>query len=287
MGGKQNTGMEDAPPFLTLTTDFGSRDGYVGAIKGRVATLFPPAVIHDISHDISPYNITQGAWCLRRAAGKFPAGTVHLAVVDPGVGSSRGGLIVDTERYMFVGPDNGLLFLAAQADGIRRAYRIRERQPEGGPVWHKSNTFDGLELFAPVAARLLAGVAPETLGDPLDEFVALPEEQPWQRGQELFGRILFFDHFGNGFTNITREHLSRGEIVRVEMECHPLTAMLEGVKPTVSAHPCEFYEEILSGVGALINSDGHLELAVKGGTLREQYHLRGGEGVRVSLRPHV
>ena len=111
-------------PLLTLTTDFGTAGGYAGAIKGRVLSAVPETTIVDISHDIAPHNIAEGAWCLRRAVPRFPPGSVHMAVVDPGVGGGRAGLIVRTERFLLLAPDNGLLTLIAREDGIRRILAV-------------------------------------------------------------------------------------------------------------------------------------------------------------------
>ncbi|MDH4121964.1 MAG: SAM-dependent chlorinase/fluorinase [Deltaproteobacteria bacterium] len=294
-------------PIITLTTDFGTMDGYVGAMKGRILSLLPQARLVDISHDIPPQSVVQGAWCLRRAAAQFPQGTIHLAVVDPGVGTSRDALVVQTRRNWLVGPDNGLLHLAAQDAGIQRIWRITPESlaASGWDEPQKSATFDGLTLFSPLAAWLARGESPAALGEPGEDMLPLEEEAPWIRGGEVLGRVLFFDRFGNAVTNISREMLEGHRVVRVELG--PMAAVwgLRESTRVVEAVFCETYEDIplaeLSEppakkpgeswlppeetVGALFNSDGVLELAVYSESLRDAQGLRGGEPVRVTIKP--
>ena len=265
---------EGARPILTLTTDFGTAGGYAGALKGAVLSLAPEAAIHDISHDIAPHAVAEGAWCLGRAAPRFPGGTVHLAVVDPGVGSARAGLIIETERFLLVGPDNGLLTLAAQKGGFRRATAIEESPPH----WKRSGSFDGLTLFAPVAARLLLGEAPERFGAAVEKIVELPAPAPLAEAGIVEGEVLLFDHFGNAITNITPAHLGGAAPRRV------LLASGE------EARPCGHYAELAGTsdeVGAIWNSDGQLELAIYGASLQKSRGMRVGEGVRVVLEDAV
>ncbi len=265
---------EGARPILTLTTDFGTAGGHAGALKGAVLSLAPQAAIHDISHGIAPHAVAEGAWCLGRAAPRFPDGTVHLAVVDPGVGSARAGLIIETERFLLVGPDNGLLTLAAQKGGFKRATAIEESPPH----WKRSGSFDGLTLFAPVAARLLLGEAPERFGAAVEKIVELPAPAPLAEAGIVEGEVLLFDHFGNAITNITPAHLGGAAPRRV------LLASGE------EARPCGHYAELAGTpdeVGAIWNSDGHLELAIYGASLQKSRGMRVGEGVRVVLEDTV
>jgi hypothetical protein len=263
--------MKTRGPILTLTTDFGTADGFIGAVKGRVLSIAPEAVLCDISHEVPPQDVWQGAWCLRRAAPQFPRGTVHLAVVDPGVGSQRAGVVVETERFLLVGPDNGVLTLAAQEDGIRRVVEIRE----DGEAWQKSASFDGLTLFAPVAAHLLAGMSLEEIGPEAEELVELPEQRPRRQGNVIEGAVVLFDHFGNAITNIAREELDDSLVERVVLNA------------TLEARLCDHYAELagIGRIGALINSDGRLELAVFGDSLQRMAGLHRGDPVRVTLRP--
>ncbi|MDH4249260.1 MAG: SAM-dependent chlorinase/fluorinase [Deltaproteobacteria bacterium] len=262
------------PPsrIVTLTSDFGMQDGYVGALKGVILTLAPFTRLEDIAHDVPPQDIQAGAWCLRRATLRFPEGTVHLAVVDPGVGSLRAGVVVETERYFFIGPDNGLLSLAAQADGIRRVFEISET----GPHWKKSQTFDGLNFFAPVAALLADGHPPEEFGNEAEELAELREPNPKAQGNVIEGEVILFDRFGNAITNITRSHLGTRKVRRIILRSDTMVPM------------CAYYSEMAGNknIGALVNSDDRLELSIFAGSAQKQHHLRAGDPVRVLLEPN-
>ena len=261
------------PPsrIVTLTTDFGLQDGYVGAMKGLVLTLSPFTRLVDIAHDIPPQDIMAGAWCLRRAARRFPEGTVHLAVVDPGVGGDRAGVVVETERYLFVGPDNGLLSLAAREDGIRRVVEI----DESGAHWKKSQSFDGLSLFAPVAALLADGRPPEEFGPEAEELAELSEKPSHALGNVIEGEVVLFDRFGNAITNITRANLGARRVRRIVLRSETMIQF------------CGHYSEMAGSknIGGLVNSDDRLELSVFAGSAREQHAIKAGDAVRVLLEP--
>lgn len=257
--------------ILTLTTDFGTADGYVGAIKGRILSIAPELVLCDITHDLPPQDIGRGAWCLRRAVPQFPPGTLHLAVVDPGVGSQRAGIVIETEHFLFVGPDNGLLHLAAKDDGIRRVIEISEDTQE----WYKSTSFDGLTLFAPVAALLSAGMPLEDVGPDAEELVEWPDVTARLQGNVVEGHVLLFDRFGNAVTDIPTEVLQGRAVDHVYL------------RHTEELRYCDHYAQLVGDneAGALINSDGRLELTVYGGSARERLGLNPGDPVRVLLRP--
>jgi len=259
-------------PILTLITDFGTRDGYVGAMKGSILTMAPNVAIHDITHGITPQQVWEGAWCLRRAAPRFPPGTVHLAVVDPGVGSSRSGIVIETTNYLLVGPDNGLLALAAQDDGIQRIVEIED---ESGEAWQRSATFDGLSLFAPVAAQLLAGVPLEDIGPEAEDMVELPEPEPARQGHFLEGEVVLFDRFGNAMTNISTAHVEPYGIEHIYLA--------DGAEVQYIGYYAELAGS--TGLGAIFNSDGRLELALYGESAQRRFNLRVGQKIRVLLRP--
>ena len=257
-------------PCITLTTDFGTRDGYVGAMKGRLRTLAPGIPLVDISHDIPQQGILEGSWCLRRAVPQFPPGTVHAAVVDPGVGGWRNAVIVVTDHFLLVGSDNGLLALAARDDGIRRVIAIRDPHP----LWSKSASFDGLTLFAPVAAFLAQGGSPDEAGDEAGDLVSLPEPQLSRTGNALVGQVLLVDRFGNCITNIHKDDVGSRVMERVQ------------IRDGLEARPCGHYAELAgsASVGALWNSDGYLELAMFGQPLTERHAVKAGHLVRLVLK---
>lgn len=250
--------------WITLLTDFGTVDGYVGALKGCLASLAPQARLCDLSHDLPPQDVRAAAWCLKRSAACFPAGTVHLAVVDPGVGSQRAPLVVRTRRSCYVGPDNGLLSLAVEAEGLVEARRIR---PQEG--WSDSATFDGLSLFAPVAAHLACGGLPSALG-PSTVLRPLECPQPIQDGRVWRGEILLVDRFGNCITNLRWPRSWRREETRVRWKDSLLR---------IETH----YEALKrwEGVGALVNSDGLLELAAFADSFAVRFGARRGAAVQV------
>jgi len=182
---------------VTFTTDFGSSDGYAGAMKGVVLSLAPDAVLVDISHHVPARDVRAGAFTLAQAAPFFPPGTIHVAVVDPGVGGARAEVVVAAGGALFVGPDNGLLSLAAPAP--RRAWRIENTAYRREPV---SPTFHGRDVFAAAAGRLASGWAADGAGGALGEIVSLPvHARPLDAGGE--GEVVHIDGFGNLFTSFS------------------------------------------------------------------------------------
>jgi S-adenosylmethionine hydrolase len=185
-------------PVITLLTDFGTSDYYVGAMKGVILSICPDAQIVDITHEIAPWQVGHGAWMLAQAWGCFPPGTVHIAVVDPGVGSNRRPLLAAAGGHLFVAPDNGVLTrVLAQTppDAVRE---ITESRYFRLPL---SQTFHGRDLFAPVAAHLACSVPPENFGPELKTFTHLPSVAPRQTGEgEWQGEVLWVDRFGNVVT---------------------------------------------------------------------------------------
>jgi len=185
-------------PIVTFTTDFGLQDHYVGAMKGVILGICPQAQIVDISHEVKPYQIAEGAFLLAQAFSCFPAGTVHVAVVDPGVGTARRPILVESARQYFVAPDNGVLawIYAAQPHKVRALTSARYfRRPV-------SRTFHGRDIFAPVAAHLAAGVAAARLGKRIEDYLRPGFLKPQRAGKRTWvGQILHIDRFGNLVTN--------------------------------------------------------------------------------------
>jgi S-adenosylmethionine hydrolase len=183
---------------VTLLTDFGTVDGYVGAMKGVIASIAPPVPIVDLTHDIPAQDVRAGAWALRQAARAFPPASIHVGVVDPGVGSARRALLLRAEDRLYLAPDNGL---ASWVTGAEAATVWSLDRPElfCDPV---SATFHGRDVFASVAGHLAAGRAPESCGTPVDDWQRLPWPSVEQSGPEVVGQVVHVDRFGNLVTNI-------------------------------------------------------------------------------------
>lgn len=188
---------------VTLLSDFGDRDGYVGAMKGVVLSRAPDAQIVDLTHGIPAGDVPCGAWALRVAAPCFPASAIHVAVVDPGVGSDRRALLLRSNDQLFVGPDNGLLSWAV--DGGARAW-VLDRPELFAP--RVSSTFHGRDVFASVAGHLAAGREPQDCGTPTESWQRIPWPEPRVAGDEIIGEVVHVDGFGNLITNITESALA-------------------------------------------------------------------------------
>ena len=243
--------------LITLTTDFGASDGYVGTMKGVILSIAPDVALVDITHEIAPQVIRQAAYVLHDAAPYFPRWTIHLAVVDPGVGSARRALAVRTSQGFLVGPDNGLftLFFADEPDAECRAITNANVT-----LPRVSATFHGRDVFAPVAAHLangadLAGLGPR-LTDPVTFAVPLPTQQP---DGSWLGCVLYADHFGNLVTSVTEDVLR--QLVgggRHSVEIVMGQQRISGIRRT-------FAEGAPGEIVALLGSSGHLEIAVTNG----------------------
>ena len=222
---------KDSPPVITFTSDFGRIDSYVAQVKGVILSGCPAAHIVDISHELAPFQVLSGAWLLHTVAAWFPAGTIHLAVVDPGVGTSRGTLVLKKAGSLFVGPDNGIFSFLYPADEVRRV----DWRPET-PI---TPTSHGRDLFAPLVVRLFEGLTLEELGPREDSPVILDITRP---------QVVHIDTFGNVITNIDGRALTEGTRLRV------VGTEIGGVVRTFAEIPPE-------GLGLLCGSAGTVEVA--------------------------
>jgi S-adenosylmethionine hydrolase len=256
--------------IITLTSDFGLADGYVGAMKGVILDLAADARIVDISHAVSAHNVRHAVHVLATAVPFFPTGTIHLVVVDPGVGSQRRGIALRTRHATFVGPDNGVFtpFLAERTACVALTNRDTHRRSP-------SATFHGRDIFAPVAAHLANGLALDELGPPVLDPVSLPEAKPERRADGTVQvEIMHVDHFGNLITNLQvsewRTEGSGLEGVRVHVRSSALTVR-------------RVYADVPTGeLLALVGSGGFLEIAVREGSAARRLELTVGDSVRVS-----
>lgn len=194
--------------IITLLTDFGSQDYFVGAMKGVILSIKPGATIVDITHEVPPQDLQAGAFNVLAAYKDFPSGTIHIAVIDPGVGSARKGIVIDCAGQFFVGPDNGLFSWICDREQSFRAFELSEEKFFRHPV---SRTFHGRDIFAPVAAALANGVAVEEFGPRVEKLVRLESLTPVKgEGGGVEAIIIHIDRFGNCITNLTPEHFGAG-----------------------------------------------------------------------------
>jgi S-adenosylmethionine hydrolase len=259
-----------ARPVIALLTDFGTRDHYAGTMKGVALGICPDAAFVDITHDIARHDVLGGALELAASYRYFPAGTVFLAVVDPGVGSSRRPLAAEAGGYRFVAPDNGVLTLAFRDTPPKRVVELTERRYARPTV---SRTFEGRDRFAPAAAWLAKGIDLSGLGRTVTAWQMLSVPDPVVNDAQILGEVLRVDRFGNLVTNVDRrtfERLAGGG--RIEIVAG--TQAVDAVVPTYAEAPP-------GAVCALFGSSDHLEVAVNGGSAAERLAL--GRGGRVTI----
>ena len=267
--------MEKDYPIITLLTDFGTRDAYVSAMKGVMLRMCPTARIVDVSHDVPKYDIKYGALLLLQAAPYFPEGTIHVTVIDPSVGTARRRIIVQGRRSLYVGPDNGVLLLAAEREGVMKAVEVKE---ERFMLPYVSKTFEGRDVFAPVSAYLASGVKIDEFGPEIHNLVKLSFIEPKIADGKIVGEILHIDSFGNIVTNIQRDLLDNARIV----EGIPLKVMV-GKHSNVMIF-CRAYGEVSAGMPLIIvGSSGFLEVSVNQGSARELFKAKVGDIVEISL----
>jgi len=248
--------------IITLLTDFGTADGYVGEVKGRLSSLAPGVTLLDIAHDVPAGDIGAGCHALGRVWRTFPAGTVHLAVVDPGVGSARRALAAEADGQFFVAPDNGLLsdvFAGATARMVHLPI------PVGA-----SRTFQGRDVFAPVAARLATGAALAELGAAITDPVRLKPPVLMVEGSDLVGEVIHVDRFGTLITNLPLEQVARAATVKLGGRGFQLGATFADVPP---GEPVAF-----------VGSGGTVEIAVRDGRADVVLGLSRGTEVRATAR---
>ncbi|MCD6444322.1 hypothetical protein CW710_01165 [Candidatus Bathyarchaeota archaeon] len=255
--------------LITLLTDFGLSDPYPAAMKAVILRINPRAVIVDITHSIDKFNVRMGAFILAHLVEYFPEGSIHVGVVDPGVGTARRPLIVECDRGILVGPDNGLLIPAAKRLGLKRVYEILEDKVRIGRISH---TFHGRDLFAPAAARLSIGERPEHLGELSRDYVDLKIPRPTLNGECIHGEVLYVDGFGNVVTNIDEEMLKKLSIGRGSQ------LLTETDSRKFKIKLVKAYGEVGPGTPlAIIDSFRMLELAVNMGNGGRFFGLKPGD----------
>jgi len=262
------------PALITLTTDFGTQDGYVAAMKGVMLSATPTLRFVDLTHEVAPQDVMEAAFLLKTAAWEFPPGTVHLVVVDPGVGTDRRPVAIRAGGHYFVGPDNGLFSLLLDGDPIDAGVTLDPAQISPGE--RLSPTFHGRDLFAPAAARIAAGGALHELGAALDELTALHWALPIPDTEGIRGWVVHIDHFGNCITNIPRTLLEEQRHGRA-VACYVGTGVVRGLQQTYGA--VEKGEPLL-----VVGSSDFLEIAVNSGNAATMLNIRKGAPVNLVFK---
>ena len=256
--------------IITFTTDFGSDSHYVAQMKGAALAIQPDATLIDITHSVPPQDVRYGAWVLAESCPVFPSRTIHIAVVDPGVGTSRAILAMQTDNFIYIAPDNGLLTRVAQQDNVQQLISVENPIFYGKNV---SNTFHGRDIMAPVAAHLSRRVSLQELGPAREKMVRLSWPEPNCDAQTITGEVVAIDQFGNLLTNIDGATLNRaGDLGHVAICCGKTTC--DGVQTT--------YGDVQTGqLLALLGSSGHLEIAITNGNAADALSVSCGASVVV------
>lgn len=260
-------------PMITLTTDFGSKDPWVAAMKGVLCSIAPDAPLTDLSHDIAPQNVLEGALFLAAAIPYFPAGTIHLVVVDPGVGTNRKPIVVQCAGQYIVCPDNGILTVLEQSHPVEAVHHIKNKKYRLPAC---SATFHGRDIFAPAAAHLARGKKMSSFGPALKEYahITVPEATLDAENQ-LHGEVIHVDHFGNCITNIREAMLDDHADYRVQVAAQTLSPIHRTYADVPPGTPL-----------ALFGSTGQLEIAASMSNAAENLDLHQGAPVTL-FRPTV
>lgn len=259
--------------IITLTTDFGYTDPFVGIMKGVISGINPAARIVDLSHGIAPQDIMAAALILRYSSQYFPRGTIHVAVVDPGVGSARRPLLLEFKGNYFIGPDNGVLSIVTEGRRPTRIVCLSNRSYQLKPP---SLTFHGRDIFAPAAAYLSCGILPEAFGETIEDFVELTWPPVLKTGTSIRGEIVYVDRFGNLFTNIRSDDLKELPENQLRIMIHDF--LIPGLSTNYAAVEQGAYV-------AVINSWGLLEIAIYKGNAQQCSGAIIGDKVQVSTVP--
>lgn len=263
-------------PIITLTTDFGLKDPFAGLMKGVILKINPNVQVVDITHNIQRHNIFEASQVIAMSHKYFPPKTIHVVVVDPGVGSLRRPIMVITENYYFMGPDNGIFTSIFEESGtpLSKVIHLTSSHyflPSSG------STFHGRDIFAPAAAWLSKGLESSRFGDKIDDYTKIKIPLVEVVNNHVAGKIVAIDNFGNAISNIKMDDLSK-------LVPEVLTSRFKIVYNNEPLSMVNYYAESKStGLASLINSFGHLELFVYQGHAAEQFNIKIGDSVYVSL----
>ncbi len=259
--------------IITLLTDFDTKDPYVASMKGVILNINPRCIVIDITHQVNPHDIQEGAFILANAYSFFPKGTIHLSVVDPGVGGTRKSILLVSQNYFFVGPDNGLFTLIAQREKVRQVVALTEKEYFLPKV---SKTFHGRDLFAPVAAHLSLGIKPDAFGHKIDSIKELGFQKPVLKNGKLSGEILHIDTFGNLVSNIDEETLFRFT------KKQPF--VIRAGRKTIRDLKKGYWEGKKGELIALLGSGGFLEVSVREGNAQKMLKVKRGDPIQISTK---
>jgi S-adenosylmethionine hydrolase len=255
--------------IITLLTDFGTKDGYIGAVKGVIKRINPQAEIVDITHEVDSYDVLGAAFALNNFYKYFPKGTIHLAVVDPGVGSLRQPILIKTKDFFFVGPDNGIFSFIYQREDITEIIIISN---EKYLLAEPSSTFHARDIFAPVAAYLSLGIKADEFGSSAKECMKFIIPETESKGKSSKGEIIHIDRFGNLITNISADLLANKKNVEIKVG-----------KRRIKGITRSYFEIKEQGLGALIGSSDFLELAVNQGSAQTFLKAKIGDRIRIGF----
>jgi len=259
--------------IITLTTDFGLKDPYVAEMKAVILSISPNARIVDVTHEVDKFNIRMGAYVLAAACPYFPKGTIHVAVVDPSVGTDRKAILIQARNADFVGSDNGVLTLAAESQGIEHIYRVENPEFMLPMV---SNTFHGRDVFAPAAAHLANGRSPSEFGQEIHEIVTPEYAKITKTRNTLTGEVVHIDGFGNIITNLRKKDL---ELMGIKKK-----AKLKVKGSMLKLKLCKAYSEVDAQQPlVIIGSHNFLEISISQGNAAENFKTRVGD--KITLYP--
>ncbi|HEV2386149.1 MAG TPA: SAM-dependent chlorinase/fluorinase [Candidatus Acidoferrales bacterium] len=259
-------------PLITLTTDFGTADHLVGVMKGVIAGIHPEARVYDITHNVSPFDVLDGALIIAQAYRYWPPRTIHVVVVDPGVGSLRRPLLVRAGMHYFLAPDNGVLSLVLEREAQHRAWHVTAERYFLQPV---SSTFHGRDVFAPAAAWLARNEQPETFGAEIADLERLQLPAPRRIGAAIEGVILRVDHFGNMLTNLRpadAPQLAPGTPFRLKAGAAQVTRLVRTFAEGGAGEPC-----------LVLGSSGYFEVCVNRGRAADAAGAGAGLAFRIEL----
>jgi S-adenosylmethionine hydrolase len=265
-------------PIITLTTDFGLKDPFVGIMKGVISEINPRANIIDISHNIAPQNIIEAAEIISMSYKYFSPTAIHVVVVDPGVGSSRRPLLVVTEDHYFIGPDNGV-FTQIFEEPHTNIFKVISISASHYYLPFRGPTFHGRDIFAPIAAWLSRGVESSRFGEPIKDYAAISIPKPEAINKtSLEGEVVYIDSFGNAITNITEGFLEK---FNPKPAKEKIVVLYKDKKMRLSNY---YAEDVTDNISAIINSFGRLELFIYKGPASDKFKIKIGDKIKITLK---